>query len=430
MDIRVNELDLTRAGVISVQRTLPSSETSWQVDYSIGDVMYRVQGSAFHGRPHGQDADVLLAIQTLFFRAGCPDNNSIEVTASTLLGLSGHAKNGQYYSRLRESLLRLWGVKWTMVRTLWDEKQGRHRGDTTATSLVAELRLVDQSTGQHRPFEAREISESSPIEITLVPSFAASIRAGLFQILDGELLSRLGQPQARSLYRVLQAHRVTQGGSLAGELTFALRDWLIACGLEDERVDNAKRMLDLAHERLRVEGYLHHVGFTGRGKAGQITYTFQSAPEPEAVDRLLERGVTRPVAEALAADHPTRITPALNIIDERLQTGWKPRSLAASVVDAVRNPDKWGYSAPEGHGKAPLKKIRGSRPVEPVAAPSSPRETALVLLKLKLGRPPSEMALAQLGQLEDSQLAALVDALKRPRDEALPLVGALLSVEL
>ncbi|WP_412030564.1 replication initiator protein A [Deinococcus yunweiensis] len=161
MDIRVNELDLTRAGVISVQRSMPVTETSWQVDYSIGDVMYRVQGNAFHGRPHGQDADVLLAIQTLFFRAGCPDNNSVEVTAAGLLALSGHARNGQYYTRLRDSLLRLWGVKWTMVRTLWDEKQGQHRGDTTATSLIAELRLVDQSTGQHRPFEAREISESS-----------------------------------------------------------------------------------------------------------------------------------------------------------------------------------------------------------------------------------------------------------------------------
>jgi plasmid replication initiation protein len=88
MDIRVNELDLTRAGVISVQRSLPATETSWQVDYSIGDVMYRVQGSAFHGRPHGQDADVLLALQTLFFRAGCPDNNSVEVTAAALLALS------------------------------------------------------------------------------------------------------------------------------------------------------------------------------------------------------------------------------------------------------------------------------------------------------------------------------------------------------
>jgi plasmid replication initiation protein len=430
MDIRVNELDLTRAGVISVQRSLPATETSWQVDYSIGDVMYRVQGSAFHGRPHGQDADVLLALQTLFFRAGCPDNNSVEVTAAALLALSGHAKNGQYYTRLRESLLRLWGVKWTMVRTRWDEQQSQHRGDTTATSLIAELRLVDQAGGHHRPFEAREISESSPIEVTLVPSFAASIRAGLFQILDGELLSRLGQPQARSLYRVLQAHRVTSDGSLASELQFVLRDWLTACGLEEERMDNAKRMLDLAHERLKNEGYLHEVVYQGRGRAGSVTYTFLAAPEPEVVDRLLERGVTRPVAEALAADHPQRITPALRVIDERLRTGWKPRSLAASVVDAVRNPSKWGYEGAHSPVKAPVKKSKAS-PAQPVPEPAAdPKETALILLKLKLGRSPSAAALEAVDSLDTRQMELLMDALKRTKGEALPLVRALLCAEL
>ncbi|MFC6619273.1 hypothetical protein [Deinococcus radiophilus] len=66
MEIRINELDLTRAGIISVQRDLAPSEISWETEYTIGEVMYRVTGSAFHGRPHGRDADVLLALQTLF----------------------------------------------------------------------------------------------------------------------------------------------------------------------------------------------------------------------------------------------------------------------------------------------------------------------------------------------------------------------------
>lgn len=430
VDIRINELDLTRAGVISVQRNLPDTETSWQVDYVVGDMMYRVQGSAFHGRPHGQDADVLLALQTLFFRAGCPDNNAIQVMGATLLAMSGHPKTGQYYSRLRESLLRLWGVKWTMIRTRWDEKQGRHKGDTTATSLIAELRLVDQGTGEHRPFETRELSEVSPIEITLIPSFAASIRAGLFQILDGELLSRLGQPQARSLYRVLQAHRVAPDGSLTSELTFSLKDWFSACGLESERTDNAKRMLDLAHERLKNEGYLHDVIYAGRGKAGQVSYTFSATPEPEVVDRLLGRGVTRPVAEALAADHPQRIAPALRVIDERLATGWKPRSLAASVVDAVRNPQKWGYAAPDSPAKPPAKRKTRKRAQEEEETPSDPRETANVLLRLKLGRTPSREALQAVEELDATRLSVLTDALRKPKEEALPLVSALLSAEL
>lgn len=429
MEIRVNEVDLTRAGIISVQRNLPVGETSWQVDYEIGEVKYRVTGQAFNGRPHGQDADVLLAIQTLFFRAGCPDDNAVQVLGSALLNLSGHPKSGQYYVRLRESLLRLWGVKWTMVRTRWDEKQGRHRGDTTATSLIAELRLVDQATGEHRPFESRELSEISPIEITLVPSFAASIRAGLFQILDGELLSRLGQPQARSLYRVLQAHRIAPDGSLVGEMTFPLGDWLSACGLEGERTDNAKRMLDLIHERLKQEGYLQDVSYSGRGRSGTISYEFFGSPEPELVDLLLDRGVTRPVAETLAADHPKRVQAALRVVDQRLNTGWKPRSLPASVVDAVRNPKKWGYEAPDSPVKAPAKK-KTVKTLDPeMEAPSDPRETALAFLKLHLRRPVAPEALEFIRTLNDERANTLLVAVKKNRDEALRLTSLLLPIE-
>ncbi|WP_019010867.1 replication initiator protein A [Deinococcus aquatilis] len=430
MEIRISEIDLTRAGIISVQRDLSPTETTWEVDYTIGEVMYRVTGSAFHGRPRGRDADILLALQTFFFRSGCPDSNGIEVTAAQILTLSGHARNGQYYTGLRDSLLRLGGVKWTMIRTQWDEKEQRHLGTTITTGIIAEMQVMDQATGSHRPFASRELSDTSHIKITFVPSFAASIRAGLFQILDGELLSRLGQPQARSLYRVLQAHRVTPDGSLARELTFSLRDWFGACGLEDERTDNAKRTLDLAHERLKGEAYLHEAIYKGRGKAGSITYTFLAAPEPELVDRLLDRGVTRPVAEALAADHPQRIVPALRVIDERLGTGWKPRSIPASVVDAIRNPGKWGYAVTDNVSKAPARSKAGSSEGAMDDLPSKPRETARVLLKLKLGRVPSVAAAEAIDQLSEDGLSSLLDALKRTKDQALPLVRALLSVDL
>jgi len=428
VDIRINELDLTRSGIISVQRDLPATETSWEAEYTLGELMYRVLGSAFHGRPHGRDADVLLSLQTVFFRAGCPDSNAIELTAAQLLALSGHARNGKNYAFLRASLLRLSSVKWTMVRTQFDEKKGRHQGDTTTTGIIAEMQVTDQATGSQRPFEGRELTETSPIRISFVPSFAASIRDGFFQILDGELMSRLGQPQARSLYRVLQAHRVTPGGSLAGELMYKLNDWFGACGLDGERTDNAKRTLDQAHERLKIEGYLRTVEYQGRGRAGKITYTFSAAPEPELVDRLMERGVTRPVAETLAADHPRRVVPALKTVDERLGSGWKPRSLPASVVDAVRNPIKWGYAETGGPViPVPVRKPRKAA-VEEEAR--DPRETILVMLRLKLGRAPSQEVSMALEELAEEALGAVREAVGRPKDEALTLVRALLNVEL
>lgn len=426
--MRINELDLTRAGIISVQRDLPATDTTWETDYTIGETLYRVVGSAFHGRPHGRDADVLLALQTVFFRAGCPDTNAVEITAAQLLAESGHARNGQYYAALREALLRLGSVKWTMVRTEYNEKKKRHVGETSTTGIIAEMQVTDQATGSHRPFEARELTDSSPIKITFVPSFAASIRDGFFQILDGELLQRLGQPQSRSLYRILQAHRVTKGGSLASELKFTLKDWLSACGLEGERTDNARRTLDLAHERLKAEGYLKDVAYLGRGKSGTVTYHFSATPLPELVDLLLDRGVTRPVAETLASDHPQRIPVALKLIDERLATGWKPRSISASVVDAVRNPGKWGYAAPQAATEAPPKPRKGVKPIIEAEAPTDPRETIVVLLKLKLGRSPSAEAVRAVDNLDPFSLTAVRDALKKPKEQALQLVSALLQV--
>lgn len=428
--MRINELDLTRAGIISVQRDLPATDTTWETDYTIGEVLYRVVGNAFHGRPHGRDADVLLALQTLFFRAGCPENNVIEITAAQLLNESGHARNGQYYASLREALLRLGSVKWTLVRTEYNDKQKRHIGETSTTGIIAEMQVTDQATGSHRPFDTRELTESSPIKITFVPSFASSIRDGFFQILDGELLQRLGQPQPRSLYRILQAHRVTKGGSLASELKFTLQDWFNACGLEDERTDNAKRTLDLAHERLRAEGYLSDVQYQGRGRRGTITYHFSATPLPELVDLLMDRGVTRPVAETLASDHPQRIPVALKLIDERLATGWKPRSLSASAVDAVRNPAKWGYTHPKEASDAAPKTRKRVKPIVDVEQPPDPKATVLVMLKLKLGRAPSSGAVKALDALDPHGLTAVRDALQRPKEEALKLASSILLAEL
>lgn len=435
MTTRINELDLTRAGVISVTKTPPGGDTSWQVDYEIAGTLYRVVGNAFHGRPYGTDADVLLALQTIFFRAGCPEGNRILVMPSELLAFSGLPDNGQAYVRLREALLRLSGVQWSLVRSAWRPETRRHQGETTVTGLISDLRLVDQGTGGHRPFHHRELNERLPVEVVFTSTFAASIRAGLFQMLDGELLARLGQPTARSLYRVLQAHRVQPDGGLANVLTLPLRDWFVACGLEQERTDNAKRTLDLAHERLLSETYLTSAQFTGRGRSGLVTYHFQAPPEPELVDVLMARGVTRPVAEALAADHPERIHPVLRQIDGRLTTGWQPRSLAASVVDAVRDPEKWGVglSAPaKSASRVPknLKKRKASADGGEEAPAPALRETVLVLLRLRLGRAPSAAALAALQALDDIQLPAIRAALERPPGEVLPLVSALLSTEL
>ncbi|GAA4001814.1 hypothetical protein GCM10022631_10460 [Deinococcus rubellus] len=422
--IRVNELDLTRAGIISVQKVMPSESASWQTEYVIGDVQHQVQGHAVYGRPYGSDADVLLAIQTLFFMAGCPEDNSISFTPSAVLKLMINAPSGREYTRIREALLRLSGVKWKLTRTRWDAKKNKLVGKTNVSGLLSRLELVDDVSGNDKAFGERTLNEQAVIQLTFTPDFAATIRDGLFQILDGELLSRLGQPSARSLYRVLQAHRIQTDETLSHELSVSANDWLRACGMESDRFDNAKRTLDAAQIRLLDEGYLKDAGFTGRGKAGMFQYTFASAPEPKLVDLLLARGVTRPVAESLAADHPDRVRPAIQSVDERLGSGWKPRSLPASLVDAVRNPTKWGYTpAPEKVKKGPTK-VRPTS--DPPPEPLDPRAALLSSLKLKLRRALSPMAQEALAELSPAGLDLLRSALMKPTPEYLALAEQLL----
>jgi len=431
--LRINELDMTLAGIFSVQKVLPNESTSWTVDYAIGNTLYRIEGHANNGRPHGTDSDVLLALQTMFFRAGCPLGDRIEVKPTDILRMAGLDVGGRSYVRLREALLRLAGVRWSMVRTSWNETDQRHTGATSVVGIISELRLVD-SGGARQPFEHRQLDERLPIEVIFSPTFADAIRAGLYQILDAELLARLKQAPARSLYRVIQAHRIQADGSLAAELTVPMKDWVRACGIDETRADNARRVLTLAHEHLQEQGYLKGAAFTGRGFSGTVTYQFVSAPQPELAELLIARGVTRPVAESLASDHPERVEPVLRKIDVALTTGWKPRSLPASIVDGIRHPEKWTQGIPQPRTSA-QKAVAPKRKATPIsdAAPdldTNPRTMALTLIKVRLGRPLSPMGLMAFEDLTDQQVHAVLAAARRPAAEALPLLQSLLNAPL
>ncbi len=422
--VRINQLDLTRAGIFSVQKN-PLQGESWEVDFEVGGVLYRVQGNAAYGRPYGVDSDVLLALQTLFWRAGCPDTNLLEVSPIDLLRLSGLDDAGKSYERLREALLRLSGVRWTLSRTRFDVKRDRFTGGTVSTGLISDLRLADSSTVA---FQDRQLDARIPVHIVFTAAFADAIRDGLIQMLDGDLLERLSRSaSARALYRVLQAHRVQLDGSLVGERRVSMRDWVRACAIDESRADNAKRVLTIAHDHLLREGYLKDAAITGRGFTGEVTYQFLSKPQPELAERLMARGVPRPVAETLAADHPERIEVALQAIDKAVASGWKARSMSASVIDAVRDPAKWGYAVQKPVVKAPAK--RRVDP-EPTPAPADPRGTALTMLRVKLSRPLSPMAEMALQELDEVGVAALNDALRRPAKEALPLATAILNAAL
>lgn len=241
-------------------------------------------------------------------------------------------------------------------------------------------------------------------------------------------MARLGTSPSRALYRCLAAHRI-RGDQLTQALRVNLRDWLEACGISG-RADAAKRSLDAAHERLIDEGYLEVVEDEGRGARRTLTYRFRAAAQPELVAELKARGVVPGVAATLSADYPERVRPAIQAVEFRMQGGWKPRSLPATLVDAIKNPQKYEYALPATSPEPPRKRRSGSRqdpPTPPPEAPADPREAVRIMLRLKLKREPSAAAVQALADLSPEGLAAVQHALTtKPADEALRLAATLL----
>lgn len=415
---RVSELDMARISIVTASQAA-SRETSWETAFQVNGTHYKVSGFAHRGRPFGVDGDLLLALQTQFFHAGCPDDNRISVTPSGLLQMTALSRSGKDHVRMREGLIRLASVRWEMTARWLEGSTQKQR--TNATGVISDLWL-DDDVGLEG-IVGVQVSEDSDIVVVFTATFAALIRQGLYQILDGDLLHRLGTPSARSLYRALAAHRL-QGETLRPSLKINMQEWCSALGLPAD-TQRSGRILGAAHERLIEENYLGHVEDLGRGRSRSLTYHFRAAEQSDQVQALMGKGVTAPVAASLSADHPERIYPAIRTVEEKLASGWKPRSLPASLVDAIRNPNKWGYVAPT---TATARKQKAPRPIleDP---PLDPRETVRSLLRVRLGRAPREGALKALARASTDELILLRQLLTEHGSD-LALATSVLGAEL
>ncbi|WP_216320678.1 plasmid replication initiator protein [Deinococcus aestuarii] len=306
----------------------------------------------------------------------------------------------------------------------WGGINTRRESRTTSTGIISDLWLDDDMGTED--FVGVQVSADSLVDVAFTITFASLIRDGLYQILDGDLMARLGSSPSRALYRALAAHRI-RGDHLAQVMRVNLREWTVACGLS-ERTDAALGTLEASHERLINEGYLEVVEDEGRGAARSLTYRFRAASHPEQVRELTLRGVVPAVAASVSADHPERIMPAIQAVEHRVQGGWKPRSLSAAIVDAIKNPQKWEY-APQEPLPSPRKE-RAPRPAPAQETAADPRGAVAVMLKLKLKRDPSPLAQEALATLSPEGVAALVAAVKRPGPEALELAVGILGTPL
>ncbi|QFP78533.1 replication initiator protein A [Deinococcus sp. AJ005] len=339
-----DELNFARFGVISMHSRVDQGVTTWNTEFTVNARTFRIEAITPQGRPHGIDTDTLVSLETLFVAHGCPEDNWVHTTAYEVRELMGLANNGENYHRLRQSIRRLYFTSVIVGRKSSLTGTQKVRWDNVGVRFFEGLRYRDSEDDG----ELSALESEATLSIRLGEQLADSIRAGISQVLDGQLLHRLEQPPARALYRTLQAHRRQDDGQMLKELQVPLTEWRQATGLTTDRSDLVRRALASAHEELLANHYLERAVIEGRGKAAVAQYTFADthAADPALVRLLRQAGVTVARATALAGQHPERVEEALRFLELRQRAAQGGvRNPGGLVADFLEHPAKYDLPA-------------------------------------------------------------------------------------
>ena len=125
------------------------------------------------------------------------------------------------------------------------------------------------------------------------------------------------------------------------------------------------------------------------------------------------------LAEALVTDHPDRIRPAVKAVRQRINEGYRPRSLAATMVDAVRNPEKYDVRSAVTNTVPTKARAKAQPEPQPVLLPLNREELLGMvrsILRVKLGRVPRDEVVVKLAALNADQVDRLVAAARGQED--------------
>ncbi|WP_019012305.1 replication initiator protein A [Deinococcus aquatilis] len=291
----VDELNLARLSLISMQSRVGPTSTSWEDHFEENGQAVSVKciGTSQYLVPHGIDNDLIIGILSLFAAAGYPENNAVTCTANRLLRAAGLDTSGRYHKSLHESLMRL-------SHTNFHIERGWHDGGRFRTVIFRHVHEIVFDTAE----SGGAVDQDSQITIVLPPAIAESLRRGFIKPLNSQMLGELHQPPARALYRLLDGHRhdLHDPSVRLGQLEVNLVEWGRKARILDLRPDKIRRVLDAAQDELIRVRYLSNVAYEGRGQAQTITYTFAHELEqidPALLDRLAVRGIAPKVARDL-----------------------------------------------------------------------------------------------------------------------------------
>lgn len=346
---RRDERNLARFGIISMLSRMDSNEKSWTVEFMVEDRQYRVECVAPHGRPHGIDAAVIAAIQTLFVAQKCPEHNWVHTTIYEVRELSGLSNNGLSHERVKESIKRLWSTGFIVYEGWYDPFLKQKFKNTDSLRYLERFQFHETSKSEEDVEALPGMRSNTTLSIKLGDQLADSIRLNHTLNLDGNLLLKLEQPPAWALYRLLEAHRLQSDGTRLNRLTVSLENWRQACGIVQERPDLVRKVLNPAHDELMAKGYLESAAYEGRGREQKVTYVFSTEDSADValVRLLIDAGVSKARAVELAKTHSDRVEEAIEFVRRRNLE--KPvRNPGGMIADVLTHPEKYETKPAQG----------------------------------------------------------------------------------
>ncbi len=298
-----------------------------------------ISGSDRYGLPTAKDEDVLLACVQLSSKQDFRDRQ-VRFSRYELLKLLGWTDEGKSYKRVSQSLRRWKGVTVYSDRAFFDH--ARKSWVTRDFGVFDNLSVYERESA-----ERAAAPRSSWFVWNEV--FFDSFRSGYLKRLDWDLYCRLADPVAKRLYRLLDK-RFYHGPEVVFDLKeLAVRKVRLSDGYDSAQM---KRALLGGIRELEAVWELHPLPAEERFRKvrrGQWQVVFRrkdarpaperKAADPTRVEALVTCGVSRAVAEGLAADHSANVLAATTLFDGHAAKG-RPKG-AGFLVDATRNPDKY-----------------------------------------------------------------------------------------
>ncbi|MFC4425046.1 replication initiator protein A [Deinococcus navajonensis] len=366
---RIDEANVGRLGLISIQERVPDTFSSWTVEFQVDGRPATLTCDAmpkYGGVPHGLDGDIATAIMDLYVESGCPDDGFLHTTAYQILKRAGLDDSGRYYANLKQTLYRLRTATYSASEAWRDHRRGNW---TTVTFNY--LQGLEFTSGD----EELSLSRSSALRIRLADPIVRSIRSQYTKPMDIEFLTSLDRPLTRALYRLLDARRYSPEDPRTPRMSFSVNliDWAEACKIIDQRSNKIRATLQGAHDELIERQYLESVDYEGRGKKQVITYRFMEVGGQRAglallssplLGELTSLRVSTSVARRLLEEFgEAHVQERLAKFRRLLDSGYQARNRSALLVDVIRDrEDKY----PEPTQAPP------ARP--PAASPTSGRQ--------------------------------------------------------